>query len=72
MVWTTCWILDIVESEACFIYVLEELGEVSANKMERKSCMMLKSDLFDELDATDEKIACNIPISLHVKFFHIK
>ena len=34
--------------------------------------MMLKSDLFDELDATDEKIACNFPISLHVKFFHIK
>ena len=34
--------------------------------------MMLKFDLFDELDATDEIIACNFPISLHVKFFHIK
>ena len=59
MVWTTCWILDIVESEACFIYVLEELGEVSANKMERMFCMMFKFDLFDELDATDKIIACN-------------
>ena len=44
-----------VESEACFIYVLEKLGEVSANKIERMFCMMLKYVLFDKLDATNEK-----------------
>ena len=44
-----------VESEACFIYVLEKLGEVRANKMERKFCIMLKSFLFDKLDPMNEK-----------------